>query len=58
MVAPTITKDNFILVDSQGNAMRMDVGNTEGHRMPLVVLNIVEDGGTPWYVQLWHWIAG
>jgi len=58
MVAPTITKDNFILVDSQGNVMRMDVGNTEGHRMPFVVQKIIEDGGTAWYVQFWHWISG
>ncbi len=36
MVAPTITKDNFILVDSQGQARRMDVGDSEGHRMPFV----------------------
>jgi hypothetical protein len=58
MVAPTITKDNFILVDSQGKARRMDVGDSEGHRMPFVVQTIVEDGGTPWYVEFWHWITG
>ena len=58
MVAPTITKDNFILVDSQGNVMRMDVGNTEGHRMPFVVQQIVADGGTAWYVEFWYWITG
>jgi len=58
MVAPTITKDNFILLDNQGNVMRMDVGNTEGHRMPFVVQNIVEDGGTAWYVEFWYWLAG
>ena len=58
MVAPTITKDNFILVDSEGNVMRMDVGNTEGHRMPFVVQKVVEDGGTAWYVELWYWITG
>jgi hypothetical protein len=58
MVAPTITKDNFILVDSQGHARRMDVGDSEGHRMPFVVQTIVEDGGTPWYVEFWHWITG
>ncbi|GJL59925.1 MAG: hypothetical protein NPIRA03_27820 [Nitrospirales bacterium] len=58
MVAPTITKDNFILVDSQGQARRMDVGDSEGHRMPFVVQTIVEDGGTPWYVEFWHWITG
>jgi len=58
MVAPTITKDNFILVDNQGQARRMDVGDSEGHRMPFVVQTIVEDGGTPWYVEFWHWITG
>ncbi len=58
MVAPTITKDNFILVDSQGQARRMDVGDSEGHRMPFVVQTIVEDGGTPWYVEFWNWITG
>jgi hypothetical protein len=57
MVAPTITKDNFILADSQGNVLRVDVGDSEGHRMPFVVENIVEDGGTPWYVEFWHWIT-
>ena len=58
MVAPTITKDNFILVDSEGQARRMDVGDSEGHRMPFVVQSIMEDGGTPWYVEFWHWITG
>lgn len=58
MVAPTITKDNFILVDSRGQARRMDVGDSEGHRMPFVVQTIVEDGGTPWYVEFWNWITG
>ncbi|MCW5785704.1 MAG: hypothetical protein KIT39_20535 [Nitrospirales bacterium] len=58
MVAPTITKDNFILVDTQGQARRMDVGDSEGHHMPFVVQEIVEDGGTPWYVEFWHWITG
>ena len=57
MVAPTLTKDNFILVDSQGTLMRMDVGDSEGHRMPFVVETIVEDGGTPWYVEFWRWIT-
>lgn len=57
MVAPTLTKDNFILADSQGNLVRVDVGDSEGHRMPFVVETIVEDGGTPWYVEFWHWIT-
>ena len=57
MVAPTLTKDNFILVDSQGNLLRVDVGDSEGHRMPFVVETIVEDGGTPWYVEFWRWLT-
>jgi hypothetical protein len=57
MVAPTITKDNFILADAQGNVLRVDVGASEGHRMPFVVENIVEDGGTPWYVEFWRWVT-
>ena len=57
MVAPTITKDNFILADSQGNVVRVDVGASEGHRMPFVVNTIVEDGGAPWYVEFWRWIT-
>lgn len=57
MVAPTITKDNFILADRQGNVLRVDVGDSEGHRMPFVVETIVADGGTPWYVEFWRWIT-
>lgn len=57
MVAPTVTKDNFILADSRGNVLRVDVGDSEGHRMPFVVETIVEDGGTPWYVEFWRWIT-
>jgi hypothetical protein len=58
MVAPSITKDNFIFVDAKSNVMRLDVGDTEGHRKPFVVKEIIEDGGTPWYVELWYWISG
>jgi hypothetical protein len=58
MVAPTITKDNFIFVDKKGNVARMDVGHTEGHYRPFVVRNIVEDGGTPWYTEFWYWVTG
>ncbi|GJL66754.1 MAG: hypothetical protein NPIRA05_17250 [Nitrospirales bacterium] len=58
IVAPTITKDNFILVNSEGQARRIDVGDTEGHRMPFVVQSIMEDGGTLWYVEFWNWITG
>jgi len=57
MVAPTITKDNFILADSNGNVLRVDVGDSEGHRMPFVVETVVADGGTPWYVEFWRWIT-
>ena len=57
MVAPTITKDNFILADHQGNLFRVDVGDSEGHRMPFAVETIVADGGTPWYVEFWRWIT-
>ncbi|MFM1886610.1 MAG: hypothetical protein RL026_1767 [Pseudomonadota bacterium] len=58
MVAPTITKDNFILVDKDGMAHRFDVGATEGTNMPFEVKEIAEDGGTPWYVELWYWFTG
>ncbi len=57
MVAPTVTKDNFIFADRQGNVLRVDVGDSEGHRIPFVVDTIVEDGGTPWYVEFWRWIT-
>ena len=57
MVAPTITKDNFIFVDKNNNLMRMDVGFTEGHRKPFVVNEIVGDGGTPWYTEFWYWLG-
>jgi hypothetical protein len=57
MVAPTITKDNFILADRQGNLLRVDVGDSEGHRMPFVVETVVADGGTPWYIEFWRWIT-
>ncbi len=57
MVAPTITKDNFILADRQGNVHRIDVGDSEGHRIPFVVETVVADGGTPWYVEFWRWIT-
>ena len=54
MVAPTITKDNFILADRQGNVFRVDVGDSEGHRMPFAVETIGADGGTPWYIEFWR----
>jgi len=58
MVAPTITKDNFVLVTTDGQARRMDVGATEGTHRPFQVAEIVGDGGTPWYVEFWYWLRG
>jgi len=58
MVAPTITKDNFVLVTADGRALRMDVGESEGTHRPFRVTKVVGDGGTPWYVEFWHWLAG
>jgi len=58
MVAPTITKDNFVLVTRGGDAIRMDVGSTEGTNQPFQVTNVVSDGGTPWYVEFWYWLTG
>ncbi|MGH8530041.1 MAG: hypothetical protein ACRETN_09425 [Nevskiales bacterium] len=58
MVAPTITKDNFILVTADGIARRMDVGASEGTNMPFQVTKVVPDGGTPWYVEFWNWLTG
>jgi hypothetical protein len=58
MVAPTITKDNFVLVTNDGRVRRMDVGATEGTHRPFQVVEIVDDGGTPWYVELWYWLTG
>lgn len=58
MVAPTLTKDNFILVTRDGRARRMDVGANEGTNQPFQVTRVVGDGGTPWYVELWNWLAG
>jgi len=56
MVAPTITKDNFILVDKTGVARRMSVGAVAGDNRPTIVAQVKEDGGTPWYVEFWYWI--
>jgi len=58
MVAPTITKDHFIVVTLAGEPYRMDVGSTEGTNMPFVVTEIESDGGTPWYVEFWYWLTG
>ena len=56
MVAPTITQDNFVLVTAVGEVVRMDVGASEGTNQPTVVTEVVSDGGTPWYIELWHWV--
>jgi len=58
MVAPTVTKDNFILVTADGKARRMDVGASEGTHRPFQVAKIVGDGGTPWYTEFYYWLAG
>lgn len=58
MVAPTITKDNFVLVTRGGEVIRMDVGATEGTNQPFQVTEVVSDGGTPWYVEFWYWLTG
>ena len=58
MVAPTITKDHFILVTMDGKARRMDVGASEGTHRPFQVTEIVGDGGTPWYTELYYWLSG
>lgn len=58
MVAPTITKDNFILVTADGRARRMDVGASEGTHRPFQVVTIVDDGGTPWYTEFYYWLTG
>jgi hypothetical protein len=58
MVAPTITKDNFVLVTADGNVLRMDVGASEGTDRPFRVMKVVSDGGTAWYVEFWHWLVG
>jgi tRNA-binding EMAP/Myf-like protein len=56
MVAPTITKDNFILVDKTGVPRRLSVGAVAGTNRPSIVAHVEEDGGTPWYVEFWYWI--
>jgi len=40
MVAPTITKDNFVLITADGIARRMDVGASEGTNRPFEVAMI------------------
>ncbi len=56
MVAPTITKDNFV-VFVNGEVRRLDVGHTEGTDIPFLVTDIsaVEDGGASIFEQIGHW---
>jgi hypothetical protein len=54
MVAPVITKDNFIYV-RKGKVIRMDVGETEGTHNPFIVKSVVADGGSSIWEQLGHW---
>ena len=58
MVAPKLTKDNFVLVTQDGQIYRMDVGSTEGTNLPYRVTKVVPDGGTPWYTEFWYWLTG
>ena len=56
MVAPTITKDNFV-VFADGEIRRLDVGHTEGTNTPFVVedINASKDGGASIWAQIGHW---
>lgn len=56
MVAPTITKDNFVVFED-GNVRRLDVGHTEGTHIPFFVKDIdeVKDGGASIIEQIGHW---
>ena len=56
MVAPTVTKDNFV-VSANGSVKRLDVGHTEGTNIPFLVLNVdmVKDGGASIFEQIGHW---
>ena len=56
MVAPTITKDNFV-VFADGEVRRLDVGNTEGTNIPFAVEDVesVKDGGASIWEQIGHW---
>ena len=58
MIAPKVTRDNFVLVNRSGEIFRMDVGSTEGTNLPYRVTNVVSDGGTAWYVEFWYWLTG
>ncbi len=56
MVAPTVTKDNFV-VSKEGVIKRLDVGHTEGTNMPFLVKDVaaVKDGGASIWAQIGHW---
>lgn len=56
MVAPTITKDNFVVFED-GKVRRLDVGHTEGTHIPFAVENVedVKDGGASVIEQIGHW---
>lgn len=56
MVAPTITKDNFV-VSADNGVRRLDVGHTEGTHIPFLVkdLEAVKDGGASIWEQIGHW---
>lgn len=56
MVAPTITKDNFVVAEN-GEVRRLDVGNTEGTNIPFAVEDVesVKDGGASVWEQIGHW---
>lgn len=59
MVAPTITKDNFV-VFKNGKVNRLDLGFTEGTNVPFRVKDVsaVTDGGASIFAQIGHWIEG
>ena len=56
MVAPTVTKDNFVIF-SEGSIQRLDVGYTEGTNKPFLVKDVddVKDGGASALEKVGHW---
>ncbi len=56
MVAPTATKDNFV-VFAEGEVRRLDAGVTEETNTPFLVEDIesVKDGGASVLEQISHW---
>ncbi len=56
MVAPTITKDNFV-VFKNNEVRRLDVGFTQGTNIPFLVEDVaaVTDGGASIIEQIGHW---